>query len=473
DEPETTTAPPLQQKNFIPTDDTTFKLSYTQSDSLNPYECITQNNQLLAQLVFESLFNLDENYKSSLNLASSYRYTNSKTLEVTIPDGLTFSDGSALTADDITYSFRKAAKSSYWGNSLNGISSCNAASATVIEFHLRYPNSYAQNLLIFPIMSTSNDENGYPVGNGRYYFAKENGETVLKANVSDDFNPHLTAIHLENITSYESIDNAVNIGNISFAFRDLSRDSARKISSNKKMVNMNNLVYIGINNSSGITANSYIRKAISLAVTREALVKSAYSNFAHEATTVFNPDFELSATQIFDTSADTNAAKQAIAQSGISNLSISLLVNNSNADRATCAKLIKQQLEAVGFQVNLVTAGTYEDYEKRITEEQFDLYVGETKVSPDMSLQTFFSSDGSTHYGIKIEECNSAAEYNKYINGETELGAFLLAFSDEMPYIPLLYRKGMICFSKAMNGDMQGTYTNCFANIENWYFKAE
>ena len=168
EEPENTTAPPVQQKNFIPTDDTTFKLSYTQSDSLNPYECITQNNQLLSQLVFESLFNLDENYKSSLNLASSYRYTNPKTLEVTIPGGLTFSDGSALTADDITYSFRKAAESSYWGNSLNGISSCNAASATVIEFHLRYPNSYAQNLLIFPIMSTNTDDNGYPVGSGRY-----------------------------------------------------------------------------------------------------------------------------------------------------------------------------------------------------------------------------------------------------------------------------------------------------------------
>ena len=183
------------------------------------------------------------------------------------------------------------------------------------------------------------------------------------------------------------------------------------------MVNMNNLVYIGINNNSGITANSYIRKAISLAVNREALVKSAYGNFAHEATTVFNPDFELSETQIFDTSTDANAAKQAIAQSGVSDLSISLLVNNSNSDRATCAKLIKQQLETVGFQVNLVTASTYEDYEKRITDEQFDIYVGETKVTPDMSLQTFFSSDGSTHYGINTEECNSASEYGKYING--------------------------------------------------------
>lgn len=38
-------------------------------------------------------------------------------------------------------------------------------------------------------------------------------------------------------------------------------------------MNMNNLVYLGINNKSGVTANAYIRKAISLAVDREVLVK--------------------------------------------------------------------------------------------------------------------------------------------------------------------------------------------------------
>ena len=64
------------------------------------------------------------------------------------------------------------------------------------------------------------------------------GACCYKINLKAD------SLQLENITSYESIDNAVNIGNISFAFRDLSRDSSRKISSNKKMVNMNNLVYI-------------------------------------------------------------------------------------------------------------------------------------------------------------------------------------------------------------------------------------
>ena len=469
---EDTTVPIISAADSIPADDTTFKLSYTQSDSLNPYKAKTLNNQIIGQLVFEGLFKLDGNFNASANIAESYRYPDPQTLEVTIKSGLAFSDGSLLNSEDVAYSFRQAVDSSYWGNSLGGISSCSAESNTVIVFRLKYPNAYAHNLLSFPIVSNENSEDGFTIGSGRYYFAKENGETVLKANTQNGFSPHLTTIHLENITSLESIDNAINIGNISLAFRDLGRDSSRKITSGKRLVNMNNLVYLGVNNKRGITANANIRKAISLAIDREMLVKSPYNSYAQTATTVFHPQFELATTNIFDSSADVNAAKQAIAQSGVSSLSLSLIVNGDNTDRVTCAKMIKQQLEAVGFSVSVTTVDSFEKYEERIKNESFDLYLGETKITPDMSLNTFFSSDGATHYGIDSEKCKSAEQYEKYINGEAELGAFLLTFSDEMPYIPLLYRKGMICYSKAMNGDMQGNYNDCFANIENWYFKS-
>ncbi|MDE6110894.1 MAG: ABC transporter substrate-binding protein [Eubacterium sp.] len=469
---EETTAPP-KNISSIPKDDSSFKLCYTQSDSLNPYECETQNNQIISQLVFESLFNLDDSYKASRNIAEKYEYPNSTTLRVTIPSGLTFSDNTSLTADDITYSFRNAVKSSYWGASLSGISSCYAVSSTVVEFKLEYPNSYAHNLLIFPIMSMSSETSDYPIGSGRYYFTEENEEIVLKANEKDDFSPYFTTIHLENIPASDSIDNAVNIGSVSLTFRDLSRDSSKKIDSNYKLVNINNLVYIGINNKKGLGANSYIRKAINSAIDRDMLTKSAYAGFAKTASTVFNPNFELSTAEIFEATADTNAAKQAMLQSGLSNFTISLLVNGTNADRVTCAKLIKQQLEAAGFNVKLSIADTYESYEKRIQKEDFDLYLGEIKVTPDMSLQHFFSSKGSAHFGINTEKSISAEEYNKYINGETELGNFLISFSEELPFIPILYRQGMICFSKEMNGDMQGTSTDCFKNIENWYFKSE
>lgn len=467
--------PETQPKNIstIPKDNTSFKLCYTQSDSLNPYKCETQNNQILSQLVFESLFSIDDNYKASCNIAEKYEYTNSKTLRVTIPGDLTFSDNTSLTADDITYSFRNAVKSNYWCSSLSGISSCYAVSSSVVDFQLEYPNSYAQNLLIFPIMSESSETSDYPVGSGRYYFAEENEKTVLKANDKSGFSPYFTTIHLENIPASDSIDNAVNIGSVSLTFRDLSRDSSKKIDSNYKLVNINNLVYIGINNKKGLGANSYIRKAINSAIDRDILANSAYAGFAKTASSVFNPDFELSTTEIFEASSDANAAKQAMLQSGLSDFSISLLVNGTNADRVACAKLIEQQLEAVGFNVRLSVSDTYESYEKRIQKEDFDLYLGEIKITPDMSLRHFFSTKGSAHFGIDPKKSISADEYNKYTDGEAELGSFLISFSEEMPFIPVLYRQGMICFSKEMNGDMQGTGTDCFKNIENWYFKSE
>lgn len=458
--------------SVVQNDDSTFKLSFTKSDSLNPFDAVTQNNQIIGQLVFESLFDIDDNYKATLNIASSYEYTDKTTLKIALKNGITFSDGSTLDADDVIYSFNKAVKSPYWGNSLVGISSCRADSDTSVTFKLKTPNNYAHNLLSFPIISRSSDKNAFPIGSGRYYFENKDKDIVLKAKTSDGFSPRITTIHLENITSPDSIDNAINIGNISFAYRDLSRGSSKKISANKKLVNLNNLVYLGVNNKGKVTSNAYIRKAISLAVDRETLVKSSYGNFAQPATTVFNPQFELSNTALFEKTADVNAAKQAISQSGISNLSISLLVNGDNSDRLTCAKLIKQELDAVGFSVNIVVANSYDEYIKLIEKESFDLYLGETKIPNDMSMNSFFLKDGSTHFGIDTENSLTAKSYYSYLNGEIELGKFLLDFSGEMPYIPLLYRKGMICFSKAMNGDIQGTYFDCFTNIEDWYFQS-
>lgn len=465
---QTTAAPSAEE--IIPEDNSTFKLCYSQADSLNPFEAVTQSNQILAQLVFEGLFSLDENYKATLNLASGYNYKDSTTLLVDITSGIKFSDGSTLSAGDVVYSFEAAKDSPYWGGMLEEISDCSAASDSEIVFNLKTSNKYAHNLLIFPIMSS--DSGDFPIGSGRYYFSTEGNETVLKANVTESFKPHLTTIHLENIANNDSIDNAINIGNISFAFRDLSTNSSRKISANKKLVNMNNLVYIGVNNKSGITANASIRKAIALAVDRQSLVKSAYGGFAQVATGVFNPQFELSTTALYERTADINAAKQAIAQSGYSNLSVSLLYNAQNTDRRACATLIKQQLEAAGFSVTLRPAESDAEYFSLIEHESFSLYIGEVKLPPSMSLKAFFTNAGAAHYGIDTGTSNAGEEYYSFLEGG-ELGSFLLAFSDETPYIPLLYRKGMICFSKAMNGDMQGIQFNCFGNIENWYFITE
>lgn len=461
----------IEQETVIREDNSTFKLSYTQADSLDPFEARTLNNQVLSQLVFESLFDLDENFKASLNIASSYEYEDSETLVVGITAGLKFTDGTALTADDVANSFSSAKDSEYWGSSLGEIDSCRVRSESEVVFSLNAPDPYAHNLLVFPIES-SEDPGDFPIGSGRYYYANENGETVLKANTENGFQPHITVIHLENIASEDSIDNAVNIGNISFAFRDLSSNSSRRITANKRLINMNNLVFIGVNTKNGIASNSNVRRAISLAIDRGTLARSAYGGFAQASTGVFNPQFELSETQLFSSDGDADAARQILQTSGVSGNDISIVVNSSNTERVACAKLIEQQLEEAGFDVTI-----YEEddarYFDRISKEQFDLYIGEIKLPPDMSLRSFFYSDGAAHYGIDTANSTSAAAYNAYMGGSGQLGDFLLKFSDEMPFIPLVYRRAMICFTKTMNGDVQGTYYDCFSNIEDWYFEAE
>lgn len=453
------------------TDNSNFKLSYTQADSLDPFKAETQNNQVLASLVFESLFDIDESYEISNNIASGYSFTDSRTLKIDINTQLKFSDGKNITAADAAYSVRAAIKSDAYGSALDCISSAEENGNSVI-IRLKYENPYVLNLLTFPISSMNDDEKGFPIGSGRYkYESTENGKTILVANKETSFDPYITTITLVNIASSDSIDNAVNIGNISYTFRDLSEDTSKRFSCAKKAVDINNMIYIGINGSSGITSNSQIRRAISLAVDRSIIAESAYSGYASAAESMFNPNFKsIENIKLFSAQSDTATAKQTVAQSGYSgdNLKLSILVN-FNDNRMAAANLIKTQLETAGFTVT-VDKQNFSNYTDRIENGNFDIYIGEVKLGNDMSLYPFFDEDGGTSYGIDNENNECDDLYKSFLSGEEELGKFILSFNEEMPFIPLVYKKGMICYSKALNGDMQGYYGNFFSNIEDWNF---
>lgn len=465
--PQIITEAPIQ----IAEDTTSFKLSYSQSDSLNPFESRTLNNHVMQNLIFESLFMLDESYTVQPIIATGYAYTDTNTMVVNIETGHTFSDGTQITANDIVYSFNEAQKSPHWKSSLAPIASASATSANSITFKLNYADPNAHNLLTFAISKSKEDKDGFPVGSGRYMYSNDNGGICLKVNpFAKDFKPHFTRITLTNITTSESIDNAINIGNITYAFRDLAEGDQTRISANKKRVQLNNLVYIGTNGFSGITSNHNIRQAISLAIDRDTLAKSAYQGYARPAKSIYNPlSSQGKKTSIFSTSADIPAAKQAIAQSGYgkSKLKLDILVYK-NPNRVAMAKLIKQQLESVGFKVtiNQVSGKTYKHY---VSHRYFDIYIGETKVPNDMRLDSFFTSKGATRYGIDLADSKATKSYRAYTTGKGELGAFLLDFAEEMPFVPVLYRQGMICYSKSMHGDMQGYSDNYFSNIQDWY----
>lgn len=448
-----------------------FKLSYSQSDSLNPYEADTLNNQIVQDLVFDSLFKLDESFEAVPEIASSYSYDDERTLRVTIVSGLKFSDGTPLTAKSVVKAFYEAKDSPYWKNSLAPISDARSESDTVIKFNLSYSNPYAHQLLTFYIANVDSDKR-FPIGSGRYIFAEGDGRLYVELNKEyrEDFNPRFTKIQLVNVPAADSINNALNIGNISYAFRDLSTESVTRLRCKKKQVNLNNMVYLGLRSSLGITSNANIRQAISLAVDRATLAKSAYQGYALAATSIYHPSSKIGReTVMFSNTSDVAAAKQAIAKSGYDDSRLKLtIVVNKNENKIAVAKLVKQELEAVGFSVS-VKSYDQKTFNQALKYSNYDIFVGETKVPNDMRMTSFFSSSGKTRFGIN-QDSDTSKSYNDYLKGNEELGKFILNFNSDMPFVPVVYRKGIICYSKALHGDMQGYYGSFFSNIEDWYY---
>ncbi len=469
----------VQEQNEVKTtieskiDTSSFRLSYSKADSLNPFESKTLNNQVLQSLVYESLFYVDESYEAQPLLAENYTYTDSKTLVVTLKSDVYFSDGTQLDSENVEYSFKQAKDSPHWENALKNFSSVSVEGGRVVEFKLKTPNINAHKLLTFAIARADDNEEGFRAGTGRYKFENSEGEISLVVNEKKkDFTPNIIKISLVNITSAESIVNAINIGNISYAFRDLSEGSKLKVNTSQKTVLLNNLVYLGIYGKSGITADFNVRKAINLAIDREEIIKSAYRGYGKSALSIFNPNSAIAReTQMFSPTADTEAAAQALAGAQLDRDKKNelTLVCSKNENAKTAAKLVKQQLEAAGFEIKL-QAKKKSEYLSAVRYGNFDLYIGETKLPGDLGLQSFFDEDGETSYGIDLEDEECAKSYGEYLEGESEIGKFIIDFSQELPFIPLLYRQGMICYSKSLKGDIQGYDGNCFSNIEDWYY---
>ena len=163
-------------------------LLYNKSDSFNPYTAVTGNNRNLCSLIFESLIKTDNNFNPILKLASDVDLDGEK-CTVTLIDTV-FSDGTALTADDVIYSFNAAKNSSgLYASHLYEVTSASALSSNTVVFDLSRKDPYFKNLLDFPIFKAGSDKmtntDGVltpPVGCGRYIPSEDGTKLILNEN---------------------------------------------------------------------------------------------------------------------------------------------------------------------------------------------------------------------------------------------------------------------------------------------------
>jgi peptide/nickel transport system substrate-binding protein len=276
----------------------------------------------------------------------------------------------------------------------------------------------------------------------------------------------IKTIPLINIPKTNAIMTSLSIGEINYVYSDSgSGETTATTNTDTAPVNLNRLVFIGINSQRAHLNNSHFRRALLLSIDRSTLVSQYYSSHAEGCVLPFNPSWsKLSAPTSKELSSDftTAASEMKLAGGTGGNTSLTLLVNSDNSVRTAAARYIASCFSKAGISVK-VHAVSYPTYNMLIQKKTFDLYIGEIKISNDMNISPLLTN-GS--YGT-LSNSTTLTAYNSWRSGNGSITSVAKAFKNETPFIPICYRSGTTSYTKGISG-VKATDGDIFFDFQNW-----
>lgn len=489
----------------------TMTLLYAATDTFNPYDVTTETNRQLCRLLYEPLVKLDNEFKAHYSIASSVK-TVKKECTVKLKD-VKFSDGSILTASDVVYSYKLAKKSStYYKYKLYEVKEVEAVNNTTVKFTLKKSDPYFINMLDFPIIKaesenvTDSDSVKYaPVGAGRYKLNKT--ETALLQNENyHGKKGSIKRIDLINAPDNESVSHYVEIGATDLYYSDISDGKIFRMSGTKTDINLNNLVFIGLNFKNSKLDIAELRQALAAGVDRVKICNGAFYSNALPANGFFHPAWEpAKALQNIQNTANSQITienleqigynvldKDGYRRKGNSVLRFSLLVNKENPARVNAANLIAKQLKEYGIGIT-VQKVSYKEYKRRLKKGEFDLYLGEVRITENMDFGNLVSVEGSAAFGIKTvslkdvsktednekqekkdkELLDCAKVINGFYKGKNSINDVASTLQSDMPIIPLCYRTGVLFCNENIENVDTASASDIYFSIESYKLKLD
>ena len=444
-------------------------LAYSHDDTLNPFSTATEVNGQLTGLLYEGLTAISDGFAPTTVLAAKIEKTDATHLSVTLRKGAVFSDGSQVTPDDVTASFKAAKKSGRYRRLLENVASANVREQAIV-FTLSSADPNAKACLIFPVVkaSTLTDEVGEaPLGTGPYVLKATKTGHQLKKNAHYTADLPYQAISLRHLPNRTARQHGVASGEISYCYDDLSEGDIPRLSGANRSVEMNDLVYLGMNTAKGKLKDATVRRALSQLIDRQAVITSTYTGWATASAYPFHPKWKSMKGKAGNIAVDTDGALSLLEEAGCTAKTgdrLELIYSTHRGDRAKVADAIRTQLEVAGIEITTVPLEE-EEYLERLKKGEYDLYVGEIRLTADQSLRPLLMG-GDASYGID-KAGKTAKAYKEYLSGDKKLTAFLKVFSEDMPYIPLCWRDGMAAFDRRLTAVTPTGY-DPYAGFAGW-----
>lgn len=489
-------------------------LLYSAADSFNPYTLKTDINRQIVKLLYEPLVKLNNNFEVVNSLASSVEMKG-KECRVTLKNAR-FSDGSALSSDDVIYSYNLARNSeTSYGKKLYEVESVRSEGELALVFNINKNDPYFPAVLDFPIIKKGSDTltdsdsvSLPPVGCGKYRLNEE-----YNGMVANDYYfekpKSIRSIKLINAPDSESVAHYTEIGAADIYFTEISDGNITRMSGNRQEINLNNLVYLGFNQNYAPLGEQRLRQAVSSALDRVKFCETAYYNNALPATGFFHPAWrETSSVQNIQIEAKSEITIENLEEIGYNKLNgeglrvnsngiplkFTLLVNSENRIRVLAANTVAKQLKTVGIGITVIEK-SYADYLSCLQSGNFQLYLGEIKLTENMDFSQLVLNEGTAAFGLpKVSDSEENAEepkkdeteeeetekeetdpkekytssqsvLNEFYNGNATVKDVAAVLQTEMPIVPICYRTGVLFYNENIENVKNASFSDIYFSI--------
>ena len=443
-------------------------LTFYKEKGLNPYLCTDFTNRVLMSLLYQGLFATDSAYKTEPVLCSSYTTSlDLRTHTFTVDADATFSDGRTVTAEDVVASLNAAKNSDYYSGRMFHIKSIGLSDEGNVVIRTDTEMNNLPILLDIPVVPADSTEESFPIGSGPYILENTVVGSYLNKRTSwwcsADLPISTSAIPLKNATSISGIRDDFQFNGLNFALTDPSSDRYVDYRCDYELWKCESglFLYIGCNQDSTVFDGAAIRSALTYAIDRDSLVSKFYRGYAMSATLPASPvspyyNKGLSANYTYD----AEKFAQAVRDNGKLNSSIVFLVNSDDSLRVRAARSIVQMLKNGGLLVELKELGGTA-YQNAIKRREFDLYLGMTRLSPNMDLSAFFHLYGALSYG----GIDDVAAYSLCLDSLADSGNYYTLHRTVMEQgllCPVLFCNYAVYTSRGLFADLAPSRDNAF-----------
>jgi len=304
-------------------------------------------------------------------LATSYTLSaDKKTYTFKLRPGVKFSNGQAMTSADVKFSIDEARKEDQgWGFLDIAIKDIEAPSPDTVVIHTKYPWSpFLADIALFANAVIPKDYGGetkkqfyeHPVGTGPFMWDHwtKGDELVLKKNPNywQKGKPYLDSVtwrvvgddntrelqleggqsQVDEFPPFQTVDKLKSTPGITMTLFPSTRTD-----------------YMMMNERVAPLADVHVRRAISLAIDRAAIIKSVLFTYGEPANSFMPPQVPYYDKSTPGLQYDMDQAKQEMAQSKYPNgFDVEMLLGKGSADEHSYGQIIQQSLQQLGINVH-------------------------------------------------------------------------------------------------------------------------